>query len=197
VSIDLSLLDIITAQPELVDYGGLLQPPSGGEIQKVERLGTRHAISIVVPPLDGLVAMQWLSRAKRAKLEGGLIGFPQPGFNPGNPGSPVVNAAVAAQATSLPIRGLSAGYLLREGQWLSVIHGGRRYLHSVNAPVTASGAGTATVTVTPRFRVALSNGDTIELATPKLEGWIIGDTFPWDIDTLRTTRLRFKMIEKS
>jgi hypothetical protein len=195
--IDLTALEIRAAAPTLLDWGGELEPPLGGVTQRIDRLGSRHAISVTVPPKsiepDGRV---WISRIKRAKREGGRIAFPQVEFAVGTPGVPQVASNVAAGSV-IPLKGLTAGYEIREGQWLSVIHVGRSYLYSVDTGVTASGGGLASVTVTPMLRSQLSMNDVVNLAEPVLEGWLSGDEFSWTLEEARTVGLQFSVTERA
>jgi hypothetical protein len=195
--IDLTALEIQTASLSLIDNGGELTPPLGGVTQRIDRLGSRHAIAASAPPKviepDGRL---WISRLKRAKREGGRIAFPQPDLVIGNPGSPQVAGNVAAGST-IPLRNLTPGYQIREGQWLSVTHNGRSYLYSVDGAVTANGSGNATVAITPLLRSQLTAGDAVNLAAPVLEGWLSGEEFAWTLDAAHTVGLQFTVTERA
>src|SRR6476660_9507736 len=138
------------AEPRLRDWGADQVPSLGGPAQRLSRLGNRFAVDYEMPPMEYATAMAWIQRLLRGKTERVLIEFFQPGFDPGNPGSPKV-ATAAAGGTSIALKDLSSSYRIKEGQFLTVSHGGRRYLHSSNADVTASG-GTAIVSITPMLR---------------------------------------------
>lgn len=192
--IDLTPLSPQASAPRLLDFGGFLTPSTGAPVQRVDRLGNRHAHDVTLPPMraepDGRV---WVSRLKRAKTEGAFMRFPQVGFRNRVSGSPIVAAPVAA-GRSLPVAGLGARCVIREGQWLSIIHGGRRYLHSVDAEIVAGADGTVTLAITPLLRTSLDTGDVIELAQPRIEGLILED-FGWSIDKARTVGLSFTITE--
>jgi hypothetical protein len=195
--IDLTALEIQSASPSLMDWGGELTPPLGGVSQRIDRLGSRHAIAANAPPKiiepDGRL---WISRLKRAKQQGARIAFPQPEFVIGNPGSPQVAANVAAGSV-VPLTGLTSGYVIREGQWLSVTHNGRSYLYSADAQVTANGSGNATVQITPLLRSQLFAGDAVNLAAPVLEGWLSGDEYGWTLEAAHTVGLQFTVTERA
>jgi hypothetical protein len=162
-----------------LDFGGSLSPPLGGPEQRLNRLGNRTAVRITTKPLanaaEGRIFFQ---RLMRGRSEGVITTLPQSGLDVGSPGSPVVATGVSG-GSALGISGLSSGYVLREGQPLSIIHSGRRYLHFVDAD-TASSGGAATISITPMIRVALTAGDTIELALPMIEGALEGDPVAWE-----------------
>jgi hypothetical protein len=181
------------AQPRLLDWGADQVPSLGGPAQRLSRMGNRFAVDYDMPPMEYEEAMAWIQRLLRGKTERVLIEFFQPGFDPGNPGSPKV-ATAAAGGTSLALKDLSSSYRLKEGQFLSIVHSGRRYLHSIDADVTASG-GTATVAITPMLRTAISVNDTVEIATPMIEGTLSGDETGWTVNTAHHVGLSFTVTE--
>lgn len=182
------------ATPRLLDWGSELTPGLGGASQRMSRLGSRHALDVEMPIMraepDGRI---WVSRLKRGKTERVLFEFPQLDLVVGSPGSPKVKTA-SVGGTSLPLKGLTPGYAFREGQFLSIVHGGRRYLHSAEAGM-ADAAGDLTLTVTPMLRVALSVDDVVEIAKPMIEGALSGDEVAWSIDVTRTIGLAFTITE--
>lgn len=192
--IDLAPLSPYAHAPRLLDFGGFLTPETGGPVLRVDRMGNRHAVDFTLPPMrmepTGRV---WVSRLKRAKTEGAFMRFPQVDFRPGAAGAPVV-AQTTIGGRSLPIAGGQPGGVVREGQWLSIIHAGRRYLHSVDAETIFAADGTATLTVTPMLRAPLAQGDAVELAQPRIEGLILDD-LAWSVSSSRTTQLSFTLTE--
>lgn len=192
--IDLTALSPQASSPHLLDFGGFLTPALGGPVQRVDRLGNRHAIDVTLPPMrpepNGRI---WVSRLKRAKTEGAFMRFPQLGLLNRALGAPVVASDVAA-GRSLSIAGLFPGSAICEGQWFSVIHAGRRYLYSADAQAVAGADGTATITFTPLLRAPLTAGDVIELASPRIEGLLLED-FGWSVDKARTVGLSFTLTE--
>jgi hypothetical protein len=164
------------AVPKLLDYGADQKAPMGGASQRLNRLGNRFSLDITYPRLkpepDGRILS---ARLRRAKTEGALFAFPQPGLVIGNPGAPVVDGAGQAGST-LNLRGFTTGYLIREGQFFSIIHGGRRYLHTAAADVAASPTGTVALPITPMLRISPGNGAICEFAKPYIEGPIGGSS---------------------
>jgi hypothetical protein len=181
VSIDLSALKYRTAKPRYLDYGGELVPALGGPIQRINRLGNRFALQVHLKTVpeepDGRIIAQML---RLAKQQGAMFRWPQPGLQIGAPGSPVVDGAVSG-GTSLPIRGATPHYAIRFGQAVSIIHGGRRYLATATAPTIVGADGRATVPIDPMLRTALSDGDTVEIAKPMIEGLLDSGDLEWEI----------------
>lgn len=177
-------------------FGGLLPSALGGATARIERLGDRYSAEVSTPAMpiepDG---RRWSARLQRALREGGIVLIHQPDLNIGAPGSPVVSADTASGRT-IAITGLTPHYAVREGQWLNVIHAGQRYLDQVTEQVIADASGNATVTIQNLIRTPLTIGDTIDLATPSIEGWIDGDfSIPRSVD--RITSFSFVISEKA
>jgi hypothetical protein len=189
-----SLPGPVEATPSYIDYGGILRPFLGGDDQRLNRLGNRMACSFTMPPMDMPTAMVWVSRLIRAQTAGAIMEWPQPGFDPGNPGNASVRGSGAGGA-SLPLKGVTPAYTLLEGQFMSVIHGGRRYLHSANGSVGTNGSGQTTVAVSPMIRPVFNDGDVVEIAKPMIEGFLEGNAMSWNIDAARTVGLQFTIRE--
>lgn len=183
-----------SATPRLLDFGSDLTPPMGGAMQRLNRLGNRFAIDVTLPPMKEPLARPYLAALLKGKAEGVLLRFPQPGFDPGNPGAPVVDGA-GQTGSLLRVRGASAGYVFKAGQFFSILHGGRRYLHQVNADVAADGTGKATLPITPMLRISPANGATCEFAQPMIEGFLQGNELPWTLDLAAIYGLSFTLTE--
>lgn len=178
----------------VLDFGGEITPSLGGAVQRINRLGNRYQLEVTLPSMRSRDdAMIWTTRVERAKQNGALYTVPLDGFDPGEPGSPIVSSAVGG-GMSVAVSGLTPGYSFVEGQWLSIVHGGRRYLHRAALPMTATGAGTGTLTLASMLRTPLSVSDVIEVEVPKIEGMI---TTPvgWEAMLEPYTNLSFTISE--
>lgn len=184
--------------PSYLDFGGTLKPIFGGAMQKLLRLGDRFALNVTLPPLSLFggndLARVWIARLVTAQRSGALLPWPQPGFDPGAPGAPLVDGANQA-GSSLSLRGFSNGYTVREGQFFSIIHGGRRYVEMATATMSASAAGALVLPISPMLRIRPADGAICEFARPFIEGFLDGDTRSWTIDTALTVGLTFQITE--
>lgn len=181
MAIDLSDVPWRTAKVRMLDFGGELTPPLGGPVQRINRLGTRFAIDVALAPVSQEPEGRRLtSLLRQAKTEGALFAFPQPGLAIGAPGTPVVDGAVAGGST-VPLAGLTANYAIRMGQFMSFVHGGRRYLHAAVAEAVADATGDVEVTIEPMLRVSLSDEDEVEIGRPMLEGLLEGGDLEHEI----------------
>ncbi|MFZ3485281.1 hypothetical protein [Sphingomonas sp. 3-13AW] len=164
----------------MLDWGGRLEAPNGGPTLTLLRLGTRHALDITPPAMraepHGRI---WSSRLRQAKLAGALVRFTQDGFTSRIHGSPVVNGAGQA-GSLLAVRGAGIRAHFGEGEAISLVHRGRRYLHFVAEPQTLlTGAGV--LSIFPMLRVIPDDGDVIEFAEKlKIEGSLSGNEVAWD-----------------
>src|SRR3546814_11648593 len=108
-------------------FGGTLTPFLGGPEQRINRLGTRLGIRVSMPPMrNGDNGRIFVSRLLQAKQDRWLMDWPQPGFNIGAPGSPIVSTA-ASGGTALAFKSLTPSSTMREGPFFSILHGVWRF----------------------------------------------------------------------
>ncbi|MFC3711258.1 hypothetical protein ACFOMD_01665 [Sphingoaurantiacus capsulatus] len=182
--------------PRAMDWGGELVPVLGGETQRLNRLGDRFAVEVVLTPTqDAAQALAYISRLRRGRREGARMPFPQLNLPIGNPGELRVHGSGQA-GSSLTVRGATTGYGFREGQFFSLVHDGRRYLHSVATAATAPVGGVLTLAIEPMLRVSPGDGDLIEMAAPMIEGFVGGNEQGWTVDIAGTIGLSFILTER-
>lgn len=172
-----------TAKIRLLDWGGRLVPILGGPVQTIMRLGTRFSLEFTVPPMPSEPnGRLWGGALVQAKLQGVRTRFLQDGFTTGAPGSPVVDGS-GQTGMVLNIKSGQPGYRFRQYQFISLVHGGRRYLHMVTARVDIGADGKASLPIAPMLRVITTNGDAVEVAKPMIEGTLTGDEVGWNVMT--------------
>lgn len=170
----------------VLSFGSVLTPFLGGPTQRINRLGTRWAMRVTMPPIRAEAARPWLDALSRGTEDGVVMRIPQD-IDVGDPGAPLVSAAVTAGMV-LPIKGLTPGYAVKASQRLTVIHNGRRYNHVFSADGVANGSGVLSAAIWPMIRTGLSINDVVEIAEPKIEGWLDGN-FEWDVLTMPWVQL--------
>jgi hypothetical protein len=190
----------VEAVPRFIDFSTHLTPNMGGEDQQIIRPGSRFGIEITLPrkayaQIGDAGAMKWISRLNQAKHGEALYPFPQPGLSMAAPGVPRVNGA-GQQGSILNADGFNANWAWREGQFLSIIHQGNRYLHMLSADGQANPAGIAALPLFPMLRIEPDDNALIEIAAPMIQGKIEGDASEWTIDYIRTCGLAFAIVEK-
>src|SRR3546814_15342846 len=85
----------------------------------------------------------YASKLRRALQQGAIFSWPQDQFTVGTVGTPLVNGAGQTGST-LVLDGFAASYPVREGNFFSILHGGRYYLHRASPATTPNGAGQRT-----------------------------------------------------
>lgn len=184
-----------SAVPRVLDFGGFLEPSSGAAVQRINRLGSRYAVSFTMPPLnnekDGRI---WVNRLLRGMQEGARIDYPLLDFYPGTPGNFVVDGA-GQSGKGLAIRGGTPNYAFKEGQPLSLEIGGQHYFDFIAAPAIADANGDAEITLTQMLRVQPSDGDALHIAKPMIEGFVMGSPVSWEIALERLFGISFEIQE--
>lgn len=188
--IDLTGLSFAEVSPSLLEFGGVQRPTAGGPSQQLNRLGTRWAFALALPPLPAQTP--WTALIVAAKQEGALIRIPEPGYAGGAGGAPVV-AAAAAGGASVTIGGLAAGFVVQP-KWVSFVHGGRRYAHLIVSASPTVG-GQSTLVITPMLRTSLVAGDVVELGQPKAQG-LLTDKLAWSLPKNRLIALTLSLEEQ-
>jgi hypothetical protein len=180
------------------EFGTILSPFLGGPEQYVDRVGTRFGLRVTLPPKrtqdDARVIQSRLLQGRKSRL---IMPWPQPGVDVGNPGTPLVREATNG-GTFLPLKGLAAGLQIREGQFVSIIHGGRRYVYMITADVTANDSGEAGAAIFPLLRTPLSINDVVEIARPMIEGFVSpGEELSWQFAVDRLVSFSFTVSESA
>lgn len=168
-----------SARPKVLSFGSVLTPFLGGPSQRLNRLGTRFAMTVSMPPMPAEKARAWVAALAQGLEAGVLMPIPQD-IDVGDPGAPLVSAAVTA-GMLLPLKGLKPGYRTKAGQFLSVIRGDRRYVHIFTADQVASGSGTMQASIWPMMRTGFLVDGIVEIAKPMIQGWT--ESFEWDVLT--------------
>lgn len=168
---------IRAGKPRLLDFGGTLTPPLGGPAQKLNRLGNRFQLDVELATSPGdTTGRIFVNRLLRALTAGAILPFPQD-MDSGLPGTPVVDGA-GQLGSSLQLRGFTPGYQVLEGQFFSIIYGGRRYLHAA-ADNVATGTGQLVLPIVPMLRISPNDGATCEFGQPMIEGFLSGNSQEW------------------
>lgn len=187
-----------SAVPYLRDFGTVLIPFLGGPEQRINRLGTRFGLRVTLPPMPtrdlALVIQSRLLRAREDRLR---MAWMQPDFDTGVPGAPLISAAVTA-GTSIPLKGMAAGYTVKEGQMLSIVRGARRYMHMFAADGTVGAGGLLQASIWPMIRASLITNDVVEIARPMIEGLVSpGDEMSWQVSVDRLASFSFTIAESA
>ena len=186
------------ARPRFMDFG-LTQTPqsgSGAVSTRLDRLGSRWALDVSLPPtMEGVDLRALLVALLRGRSLGASYSWPQPGLTIGTPGAALVNGAGQTGAT-LVLDGMTPGYVVAAGQFLSIFSGGRRYLHMAAAAATVTGGGGLTLSILPNLRIAPADNAAVNFTAPVIEGLLVGE-FGWDLDAGTHVPLNFSIEESA
>lgn len=175
----------------MVTAKNTLTPAIGGAEQELLRKGTRYALTFSMPVMTYVQSMDWDDLM--AEGDTVLMRVFQPGLVIPNPGAPLVKGASQA-GTSLVIDGLPNGYVIRKGQFLSVVSAGQRFLYRAKGSAT-SVAGTATIPLRTMLRRPPNDNDVVEIAQPMIEGFV-RDLGEWAVGVDRLVGLQFTVRER-
>lgn len=176
-------------------FGNDLTPTMGGPTMRIQHLGSRFSMEVAMPMMSYDDARVWISKFLQAEGDTVLMNVPQPGLDIGNPGSPVVDGA-GQLGMFLNVRGLTPGYVLRTGQFFSLVESGQRFLYCLLEDAIADAQGKARIYFWSMMRRQPQDGDVLEIAQPKIEGFAAKGGFEWSIDAAQHTGLEFKIDER-
>lgn len=181
---------------ESLDFGMLLRPAAGASPLRVNRPGARLRVRVSFPPMPAEVARVVNSRLMTARREGLRIDYPLLGVDQGAPGDPVVDGDDPA-GTTLPMKGLTPGYAVREGYVLTLVDvDGNRFTHFAASADVVDSSGEVVIEVEPPIRGEFSDGDTILLGRPTIEGLVVED-YTWSLSVDQLVRGAVIVIEES
>jgi hypothetical protein len=162
-------------------------------LARIDRKGSRYKLACTYGPYTPEQGRIMVSRLIAAKQEGLRIEFPLL-HSQGSPGSPLTVGAVSTGKT-LPLDGLTPGYMCKEGYWLSLVKSGRHFLHSVRVGGRASSTGTLTITLNEMIRDSFADNTVVHLAKPMVEGFVEGDEWSWSLAVDRVIPIEFALEE--
>jgi hypothetical protein len=158
----------------------------------IPRKGGRYTVAFTFGPYTPENGRVMVSRLIAGKQGGVRVKLPLL-HSQGSPGTPLLNGAVTTGRT-IAIDGLTAGYVIQEGFWLSLVKSGQHFLHSVGVGATANGSGQATIQLNELLRDSFADNTVVNLAEPQVEGLLPGD-WSWSVDVNRVFPLEFSLKE--
>jgi len=158
----------------------------------IPRKGGRYTVAFTFGPYTPENGRVMVARLIAGKQGGVRVKLPLL-HSQGTPGAPLLNGAVTTGRT-IAIDGLTAGYVIQEGFWLSLVKSGQHFLHSVGVGATANGSGQATIELNELLRDSFADNTVVNLAEPQVEGLLPGD-WSWSVDVNRVFPIEFSLKE--
>ena len=160
------------SQPFALDFGNVRVPPLGGRVQRINRTGNRYAIELTLPAMSPADARTWSAALTRALRVGAR--WPLRQLAPfAHPGAVLVQGG-AQLGTLLAVDGGTPGTPYHPGHFVSILTGGRRYLHQLGLGGAINPDGIALLTLAEPLRVAPADNSPVEFSAT-IEGLIAGE----------------------
>lgn len=188
----------------LLDFGNTITPPLGGPEQRINRLGSRYAMKVTMPPmLNKEEGRLFVSRLARGKSEGVRMRLPRFGIDQvtsvENIGEPRVRIAALPDRT-IRIKDLGLGgtpFTVLEGQMISIETAGTHYVYMLNQQKTTNPAtGNLNLDVTPLLRTQHLVDDRVHFISPMIEGYVEGQDWQWSHALENTVGITFTIRER-
>jgi len=158
----------------------------------IPRKGSRFKVGFTFGPYTPAQGRVMVSRLIAGKQGGMRVKLPLL-HDQGAPGLPVTTSATGR---TLVLSGLTPGYVIEEGYWLSLVKDGQHFLHSVGVGATADGVGAATIELNELLRDSFAAGTVVNLEEPQVEGLLEGDEWAWRFSVDRVIPIEFVIEEK-
>ena len=157
-------------------FGNDLTPVLGGPVLRITRLGTRWAIDVSIPALQAAACGASLTMdLERGETETVVMVIPEPGTERASFGTNVKVNGAGQLGMTLNVDGLPANKAVPKGKWLSIVTGGQRFAYRTTAAVVANASGAVALPIFPMLRRQPGNDGVVELAEPKIEGFVAMD----------------------
>lgn len=183
----------VSITPTLITARNDLVPSFGGPEQRRNRMGSRYQIKVELEPMTPEEANEWADLDDEA--ETCLFVIPQPGIDTGTPGQPRVNGAGQSGA-NLIVDGVTPHYAIGKHWWVSVITDGQHYCYRVRNQAIANADGQLVIPLKTILRKLHADNDVVEIAEPRIEGFVTLDEGAWMVDGNHLISLAFTIKER-
>lgn len=179
----------------IITYASIQNSTFGGPESRVLRMGDRWAgefVTYVAPYAEE--GRKFLARLVRGLTETVVVGIKEPGVVLTGYGTPLISATTTG--SSISVKGMTAGKVIPEGKFVSIVQQGQRFLYQVTADTTVPAGGVVSVPIYPMIRAAPSVNSVVEFAEPKMEGFINGNEQSWSIALSKRIGFQFSITER-
>jgi hypothetical protein len=196
ISLPTTAIPLDGLQWQVVGGGGILRPMVGGVEAFAGRMGDKMAVTGTLPTMDADCAAAWVAAALASRTQKLCVLWTLPApYGLAGAGTPLVKGAGQTGSTLL-VDGLTAGLVIpRRTPFNIQDSSGRVYLHFTTSEVTANGSGEATLAFGPMMRVSPADNSTVQLAAPKLRGWLNDGGVSWSEERLEFHSVPFAVRE--
>lgn len=161
-------------------------PFLSGPVQRIARLGDKWSLSIDCRKMFAKQAGPVIAALIGGLSEHVIIALPQPGIDV----SKWTTGNIAAPATGgrqIVVSGGGAPQIV--GQFISIERLGVHYLHQI------TDVNGANLTIQPALKTPLAGGEAVEFASPKLMGFVSGNSAGWSVGLAANVGISFEIVE--
>ncbi|WP_312126575.1 hypothetical protein [Brevundimonas sp.] len=177
----------------LISATNILSPAFGGDDLELRRKGSKYEFTFDYGEVDYLESLDWSDLDVEGETVVAVVW--QPGLDTGEPGSPRVSGG-GQIGSVLKLKGVSPGYQVRKGQFLSVHDGGvRHFMYRASAAVVAAPDGTMNVPLYTLLRHPHAGDSVVDIREPKVEGYP-RDVSDREVYDNHNVKLSFKIRER-
>lgn len=159
-------------------------PYLGGPIQRVARLGDRWSYSVTLRPMHAAQSRPFVTAIRQGLSAKVLCPVIVAGISLAGQTDCTAQSGAGKTVT---VVGTTANKTV--GQFFSLVSNGVRYLHEVTS-ITGQVLG-----INPALKVAISGGEVMEFAAPKIEGFLDGNEQETTIGMVGNVGLSFRINE--
>jgi hypothetical protein len=159
-------------------FSGEQEGALGGPDLPIPRAGDRFAADVETTQFrhdeEGRLMTAALFEASNSSA---IMRIVQPNKSRGSsPGTSVVVDGTDQGGMTLSLRGLQRGAALTRGNFFSIVHGGRHYVHMIAGvgQMLAPDTGRVALPIWPMLRFLTLDGEPAEFVAPMIEGKLLG-----------------------
>lgn len=154
--------------PRPVTSRNNLSSTFGGADQRINRMGSKWALDVVMAPMTYEESRDW--EGLETDDETCVFEVPEPGVNMDGCGSPLVKGA-GQSGMSLITDGWTPQSYIPKGKWITVAVSGLLYLYRTRSAVVADASGEATLPIRPMLRRSPADNAALSVNPAKIEGF--------------------------
>jgi len=186
----------IITEFSLIDAGGFITPMSGGKVQRINRLGSRFAMIVTLPPMTrnetSDAVMLDLLRGTQELIKVFIPSHNQNTFDTLG-GAVVTNGALSASTDTFQCSGADLNKTIHKGRWVNV----GTQLYKVKSANSSNSLGAIqNLEVWPLLRTSHDAGTSIGFDNPCVQGYIDNDELDWEMALKRYEPLQFVIREE-
>ncbi|WP_125959215.1 hypothetical protein [Sphingomonas sp. ABOLF] len=181
-------------------FSGEQEGALGGPDLPIPRPGDRFAVDVVTTQFRNDAEGRMMTAALfQASNSSAIMRIVQPNRAPRSAGFTAVVDGGDQGGMTLSLRGLQPGGALTRGNFFSIVHNGRRYVHMIACAgqVIVPADGRVALPIWPMLRFLTVDGEPVEFVSPMIEGKLLGFDKGASFVRAKTEPLSFSIQERA